>query len=384
MRLEAQEPLPPEVIRRARSPLALALLLAACAGQPRAGAPGDGAARAPALPVDAIRWVGRVDLRDPAGARLGWQGAGLVATVRGTRIAVRLRAEGALGTIYFQPVVDGTPGPRFAVPAGEEDTVVLGAGLGAGAHRVELYRDTEGLHPAATFLGFTEGAVQGPPPAGGRLLEVVGDSISAGYGDLGAETHPGGCIGTSDNSSWYRTYAAVAGRALGAEVSTVALSGWGLSEDNTNGRERLLGKVYGHAAGALDPAPWTFPRAPQAVVVNLGTNDQAYGLDEAGFVREGLALVGQIRARAPDAWIFFVIGSMLDGPELALVKHAQQVLVHTARSRGDARVEHFDLGTPPPGAHGEVPTGCQRHPSAVEHERMAQILEAHLRARLGW
>ena len=59
----------------------------------------------------------------------------------------------------------------------------------------------------------------------GRVVEIVGDSISAGFGNLGSETHPGygpdptgGCGFTTDTESAYLTYGAVAARALGIEV----------------------------------------------------------------------------------------------------------------------------------------------------------------------
>jgi hypothetical protein len=124
----------------------------------------------------------------------------------------------------FQPVIDGTPGARFGVNSGSDRTVTLAANLGDSEHVVELYRETEGMYGLSTFHGFTAGTVKGALPASGRLVEVVGDSISAGYGNLGTELHPNwvanpACHWTAENSSWYATYAAVAGHALNAEVS---------------------------------------------------------------------------------------------------------------------------------------------------------------------
>ena len=57
-----------------------------------------------------------------------------------------------------------------------------------------------------------------PPPGPGRLIEVIGDSITCGYGDLGK-------LGDADcypTESHWDTYEAVAARMLGAEVSTIA------------------------------------------------------------------------------------------------------------------------------------------------------------------
>jgi hypothetical protein len=154
-----------------------------------------------------VRWVGRVDIGDPALPRFAWSGSGLVATVSGTTISIRLKTEGASDPVFFQPVVDGTPGQRFSVPSSEQ-TIALGTGLGDGNHVVELYRETEGRYGDSVFLGFAEGILKAPPTGEGRLIEVVGDSISAGYGNLGMEEHPnygpdpnGGCRFSTETES---------------------------------------------------------------------------------------------------------------------------------------------------------------------------------------
>ena len=51
---------------------------------------------------------------------------------------------------------------------------------------------------------------------------------------------------------------------------------------------------------------------------------------------------------------------------------------------GDEKLVTFDMGTQNLGADGKVPTGCDWHPSAADHERMAGILEQQLSTNLGW
>ncbi len=224
-----------------------------------------------------LRWVGRVDATVPEAVKFAWQGSGFLATVKGTTLTIKLQVEGP-STVYYQPVIDGTAGERFNVDPGEPVDVTLATGLTDTDHAVELYRETEGAYGVSTFLGFTAGTPAADAPAPNeRLIEVVGDSISAGYGNLGSELHPNwvanpACSWTAENSSWYATYAAVAGRALGAEVSTIARSGWGISRDRDGGTN-VLPNVYENALGTEDPSPWSFERQPSVVVVNLGTND---------------------------------------------------------------------------------------------------------------
>lgn len=335
-----------------------------------------------------LRWVGRVDATNPNAVRFAWQGAGLVATVNGTSIAVKLRTEGT-PTVYFQPVIDGKMATRFKVDTGADQTVTLASGLAAADHVVELYRDTEGMYGLSTFLGFTSGTVTGAPAASGRLIEVVGDSISAGYGDLGSEPHPGwvaspACHWTADNSTWYQSYAAVAGHALNAEVSTIARSGWGMYRDNSGSTTGVLSSVYANALGTDNTAVWGFVPKASVVVINLGTNDWATGDPGTPYETAYKSFIATIRSHYPDAWIFLTIGSMVGEPGLTQVKTRLANVVAALAAAGDQKLATFDMGVQNMGADGSVPTGCDWHPNVADHLRMAGILQQQLSAKLGW
>ena len=357
-------------------------------GASSGGASPGGASSGGATTVDGPRWLGRVDATEPDAVRFAWQGAGLIATVNGPEIAVTLRTEGT-DTVFFQPLIDGVEATRFEVTSGADQTVTLASGLSATDHVVELLRDTEGMYGVSTFLGFSSGTVVGAPAASGRLVEVIGDSISAGYGNLGVEPHPNwvadpACHWTAENSSYYATYAAIAGRALGAEVSTIARSGWGMYRDLDGNVSGVLSSVYGNAVGTDDSTPWGFAEEASAVVINLGTNDQAQGDPGTPYESAYLDFLDTVRSHYPDAWIFLAIGSMLsDADRDAILGHLENVLAARVAS-GDARVSVLDLGVQDLGSDGSVPSGCDWHPSVADHQRMAAILEGELNTRLGW
>ena len=173
--------------------LSFALLLGCSSAchktQPKAAIAGDAAGTAAGV-ATGVRWVGRVDASDATAVKFAWSGSGFVGTFTGPTVSVKLKTVGG-GDIFFQPLVDGALGQRFSV-AENEQTVVIASNLAPGSHRVELYRETEGKgFGYSVFAGFAQGASSAPPRAPGRLLEVIGDSISAGYGNLGAEQHPG-------------------------------------------------------------------------------------------------------------------------------------------------------------------------------------------------
>ncbi len=358
----------------------------ATGGTTSTGGAGSGGTGAPL--AGGPRWAGRVDATDANAVRFAWQGAGLVATVNGSSIAVKLRTEGT-STVYFQPVIDGQMATRFKVDTGSDQTVTLATGLAAVDHVVELYRDTEGMYGLSTFLGFTSGTVKGAPAASGRLIEVVGDSISAGYGNLGSEPHPNwvaspACHWTAENSTWYQSYAAIAGHALNAEVSTIARSGWGMYRDLSGDTSGVLSSVYADALGTNNNAVWGFVPKASVVVINLGTNDWATGDPGTPYETAYKSFIATVRSHYPDAWIFLTIGSMLGEPALSQVKTHLANVVAALAATGDLKLATFDMGVQNMGADGSVPTGCDWHPNVADHQRMAGILQQQLSAKLGW
>ncbi|HYQ14419.1 MAG TPA: SGNH/GDSL hydrolase family protein [Polyangiaceae bacterium] len=361
-----------------------------------AGASGSGGQSStggvPPVVAAGVRWVGRVDVANAAGPRFAWSGSGFVATVTGDTVAVKLRVEGGEDPIYLQPVVDGVAQPRVSLKSSDADkTLTLGNALSAGDHVVELYRETEGKSGYAycTFLGFASGTPKAPPAASGRLIEVIGDSISAGYGNLGSEEHPnggadpsGGCHFTTETESAYKTYGAVAARAVQADVSIVAASGWGIYSDNSGNKSNVLPAVFGNTVGGLATPAWSFAAQPQAVVINLGTNDFSadMNLGAAPFSDAYNAFIATVRGKYPDAVIYCAIGPMLYSTGLTNATKYIKDLVAAQNSAGDKKVKVLDFGS----QDSTKGTGCDYHPNVAEDQRMATLLTQELKTTLGW
>ncbi len=340
--------------------------------------------------VDGVRYLGRVDTADAAGPAFAWTMSGLTATVSGTSIVAKVSTENT-AKIFFQPVIDGQVQSRIEAPSGQTE-LMLGSGLSDGPHVVELYRENEGTFGLSRFLGFTSGTVGTPPAARGRLVEVIGDSISAGYGNLGSETHIGwsstqnGCHLTPETQAGYMTYGAIAARELDADVSIVAVSGWGMYRDLGGSMSNLLSSVYSNTVGVIGTPAWTFEQKADVVVINLGTNDVGGGQGDPGTPYEEayLAFIATIRTHYPDAWIFCTIGPMLGTSELAYVNAHLTNVVNARAALGDTKLATFDYGMQPLGSNGETPTGCDWHPNIAEDQAMAAILKAKIQEKLGW
>jgi lysophospholipase L1-like esterase len=326
-----------------------------------------------------VRWVGRVDASRPEAVRFAWSGAGLTAVVGGAKVSAAIRTENTAMAVFFQPVIDGRPGPRFAVPPGPTRTVVLGEGLAPGDHRVELYRETEGAHGVSVFEGFVEGSVRRAPPSPGRFIEIIGDSISAGYGNLGSEVHPpwkSQCSYSPETESVYMAYGSILARALQADVSTIARSGWGMVRDFHGEKANVLPDMYDNTLGAVATPPWEFRQQPDLVLIDLGSNDSAQGDPGPPFEEAYIRFLHRVRGHYPSAWIFLVIGPVGAGPTLAPMReHLRRI----ATAMADPKVTTVDV---PP--QDMARTGCDFHPDVAEDEAMAALLARSIRARLGW
>lgn len=321
-----------------------------------------------------VRWFGRVDtVTDPDHPRFAWSATGFVATITGGTFAVDLEND---GPFMFKAVIDGEPQPAFAVTAGE-GTYVIADSLPDGTHTVALYRQTEGWYGVSQLLALTvDGGTLLPPPAAApRLIEVVGASVSCGYGNLG--TAP--CGFTFPTESAWDAYESVAARAVGAELSVVAISGRGVYRNSDGTMTDTMPQIYERIFATTAKPAWDFRVTPQVVVINLGKNDLAVGDPGPAFVDAYVTFTSALRERYPSAYIVCTTG-----PNLGDANHAIQLAYVDAaldmrQTAGDDRIERLDW--PEDTADDQ---GCDGHPNAAKHQAMGEALADLLRARLGW
>jgi lysophospholipase L1-like esterase len=335
----------------------------------------------PPSPVIAagVRWVGRVDVTtNAAQPRFSWSGTGFVARFSGTSLEAELNATGSAQ--IFKAVVDGAPQATFTATG--QGKHMLASGLAAGTHTVELYRQTEGPQGDTRLVGLTvaDGALMDPPAGASRLIEFIGDSITCGYGNLGtsADLNKSECFTTE---SHWDTYAAVTGRALNAEVSTIAASGRGVIRNYAGDTSGTMPMVYNRAVHNAATPAWDFHVEPQAVVINLGTNDISNSKGDPGmpFRDTYVTLLQTVRAYYPNTTIVCIIAPLLNGGELSTIQGHIRAAVDARVAAGDTKVSFFNI---PPQTSDKF--ACQYHPNVAENQLMADLLVTELKAKLGW
>jgi lysophospholipase L1-like esterase len=337
--------------------------------------------------VCGVRAEGRFDRSDRDALTFAWSGSRISARFSGTSAGVVLTDAG--GKNQFAVLIDGTLQPRKLAAKSGEHAYLLGDGLSPGEHEVVLHRLTEANQGETTFRGFQfgkAGALVSPGRAPARRIEVIGDSISTGYGNEGPDKT---CHFSPETENHYLTYGAIAARAVGAELVTVAWSGKGVFSNRGSAVDTLvMPALWKRTLPERDDSRWNFAEyQPDAVVVNLGSNDFAPEVaDYSPFDRSYLAFIRDVRATYPTATIFCALGPALSDnwPEgrMALTKARRGVTgaVDALRAHGDARIffVEFPVQT---GANGY---GCDWHPSLRTHELMAAQLETELREKMKW
>ncbi len=345
-----------------------------------------------------VRWVGRVDTTADKPC-FSWSGSGFVARFTGTNITVKIKND---RDIYFQPVMDGKPLDRVEMRAGE-DTYVGRVSEDKAEHIFEYYRETEGYSFGASQLleiKVENGSLLEPPLFSGRTIEIVGDSISAGYGNLGEEIHPNWgdaiapCRFSPFTESAYATYGWLAAKKLKADASILAASGFGMYQSNQGSTEHVLPKFYNRIIADNENPTWNFNEKvrPQVVVINLGTNDFYSGNKcptvNAEYYKEAYSdFINTIRKNNSQAWIFCTIGPMLSDwypsgcKVLTNVKTHIQSVIEKHQADGDDRISFLEFHpesdlsdcTPDYKSCTET-TGCDWHPNVTVQQRMADIL----------
>jgi lysophospholipase L1-like esterase len=321
------------------------------------------------------RLIGRFDESNPAAPVFAWSGSAIALRFTGTAIGVTL---GDAGHNVFEVVVDGKH-TRLATQPGTKK-YSLGSGLSDGPHDLLLYRRSEAFFGETTFNGFDIAPSAYLPSAAAptRRLEVIGDSITAGYGNEG--TFP--CQFQASNENHYLSYAALSARRLQADLYTEAWSGSGVLRNHDGTTAGTMPELYARTLPERASSTWDFSKlVPDAVLINLGTNDFGTGDPGAQFQAAYTRFVRELRGHYPAARFYLAVGPMLEDTEYALASGYLRGVLAARSAAGDNNLRLLEFGIQDRASDG---LGCDYHPSLKTHQRMADKMTAALKADLAW
>jgi lysophospholipase L1-like esterase len=410
------------------------VLFTACSSDPAAkpadaGASSDGAlvgdARdTPPTTEPGVSVIGRAELGDgmtAVGTQMSWPGVQIRVKFKGTEVRGGFTESTAPG---FQPlnlttvseylvIVDDKVEKTLQLKDGTAPNSDLEFWKGAdGEHTLVIYRKTESRFGRTTFNGFTfpNGGMVLPIERPGRKLLFIGDSITAGYGadksgpyDPATSENPSNPMATCPPNLYrqdasaptnaqiqsntqaligaenaYVSFAANVGRTLKADTQLVALSGVGMARSR-NPDEPTIDKLYNRVGGeitsrVLADSSWQ----PDAVVLNIGTNDFAGGDPGAVFQVKLEEFTKKLREEFPAAVIVLMIGPMVQfDQKIKLVEYVSTTKTNLDMA-GDKKIRVVEV------TQNATKVGCEYHPTADTHQAMAASVGAEVRAALGW
>ena len=313
---------------------------------------------------------------EEAACRLGWSGSGVRFKVSCTFLTVEAESFGDSYGPYLGVLADGAPIARWPLMPGRHVYPVL-MGMEKGvSHEITILRDSQpgGDEPLPVTLTAleTDGEIA-PAEVKPRLIEFIGDSLTAGEG----------CLGPVSAMEWRMawishmgTYAFRASQLLGAEERVLALGGYGAWRSWDDNADHVMGRLYDRlcAPVAAGDIPYDFGgREADAVVINLGTNDagpmsRAEDRAKAGreFKKSAEELMCKVRQRQPGAYILWAYGLCGGAMEKNILE-----AVEARRAAGDERTGYLAL------TDCGQDLGSRGHPGRGAHERAAgEVAEA--------
>ncbi len=306
-----------------------------------------------------INVFGRYTLADNMPA-FDWSNSGLGFSFKGNFVRISFAPFEKTETMYVLVKI-GKTSQRFAVSTGNEKVII--EGLRDTIHSLELIKITEGEQRIVV----TEIEIGGSSPSllypkekdeNALKIEFIGDSLTAGYGNIAPASEKGFNTYQQDST---RAYAYLCASLLGAEANYVCYSGKGVHNDCTGAKSYEIPTFFTHAS-RVTREPWDFSRfTPDIVVINAGTNDFNGGATKEQFTEASLAFLKQVRETYPKAMIIWCYG-------MTQYK-AMEALTETFRLFDDNNARFFKFSSIYE-RDGEV--GGNGHPNAVAHIRFAK------------
>jgi lysophospholipase L1-like esterase len=321
---------------------------------------------------------GRADGLGTNCVTLGWSGARVRLRFTGSEVGIRLEDE--RGANWAVAWIDGVKGEKFRLNA-PDGFYKLASGLPQGEHTVEVVRLTECDIGLTRFKGFVlspgaKALAWGPEKP--RKIEIIGDSITSGYG---IEVDDPNLHFAPETENFTLSYAGLTVRALEADYLIVSRSGIGMIRNYDGpreGSEHAMPEVFPHLFYLHESPMWN-PAAftPDVICINIGTNDfSTTGCNVEKFEAAYVAFTGKLLADYPKAKLVFLRGPMENGDAL---KASLEKIKAALEQDAPGRITIFAMS-----AQGSRGYGADWHPSRAQGEVNAAELTAYLRDLMDW
>lgn len=332
---------------------------------------------------------GRCVANEDGTVGLFWTNSGMSFRFNGTGVTASLAAstanEAARG--YLNVYVDGALEPSKTICLDKTDgTYVLAENLTAGEHTIDICKRNEAWYgDSATItvndVEVTNGHFLTRGETMQHKIEFIGDSITSGYGNMITDGTGDYTTATSDGT---KTYAVLAAKQLGAEVTILSRSGIAFCR-GTDAHDSIYDyytKTASLPGKAYCDEEWNFAEHPSdVIVINLGTNDngatiKGEKITDDYMTAEAIAFLQLVRKKNPEAVIIWAYG-MLEQSRGSAIQKA----VEKRNEAGDEKVFYLSLREADKTTEG---IGTHLHPTIRTNIDRSMVMAEFIAAKTGW
>ena len=298
-----------------------------------------------------ISYTGRVWTASDGRVEFDWTGTYLQTDFSGGGIAVDISDT---GNDWFNVFIDDVLTKKIQVNSKTPVRIVLAEKLSRNFHRLRLQKCTEGNQGRTTIHAFytTDKGKTAPVARKKRLIEVIGDSYTCGYGTEAASKDE---KFKTETENCNQAYGCIVARYFDADYVLVAHSGMGMSRNygdkemvsKQNMVERYL-RVFDESAElAYDFKAYK----PDLVTINLGTNDYSTGTgpQPATYADNYEKMIAQVRQHYGLVPILCIIPHSAQEPLLKSIEEVKRRVkdmekVYVATAMPDIVSSEYDMG----------------------------------------
>ncbi|MCR5330691.1 MAG: GDSL family lipase [Lachnospiraceae bacterium] len=336
---------------------------------------------------------------------LFWTHSGIEVNCTGTELWVEVSCNYEFHDIWVASEINHALMSRQMLYPGKNSICLFRSMQPGVVKNVRFYRELQAMYdnPEITLeiRGLRTDGEFLPVPENKLKIEFIGDSITSGEGSYGAR----------EDTEWLamymsasKTYVNFIERMLDAESRVISQGGWGVYTGWDNNRSHNIPRIYDQicvpATGSINKArgaqyEYDFSSwVPDAIIVNLGTNDacsftmpgmevEGYGFcksrtDEQGnkdpedlkaIENAAVDFLKHLRSKNPTSLIIWTYGMMGNELEPVLRSAMDRFISET----NDTNAEYIAL----PDTTWET-MGAHSHPGFFSHLATAKLLAAHL------
>ncbi|MBR5768207.1 MAG: hypothetical protein IKX86_06015 [Clostridia bacterium] len=288
-----------------------------------------------------IKITGRYDLLDDGAISCDWTGSGIefIADCKGP-VAVNVSCDqtriGTGGaTSFFTVWVDGKRDDRFTRYTtndgveivngvrvqGKNKDIFLAEDLEAGVHTFKIAKQGD---PRCGLVQINyiklKGTFLDRPADSGLYIEIIGDSLTAGYGNLGSSSYGDGSSRFEDGTL---AYAYRAAEKLKADVNIVARPGIGLIAGSDKDFSVQMYNIYHLSCfWRSDTVEYEPKRIPDLVVYNLGSNDKSNGADPEEYGKKLTEFVNKLYGYYGEIPVLIIVNKAIQNSFLKPTQNA--------------------------------------------------------------